>query len=270
MPLSLVNTEAGLPTVDDRFSADIHAINDSDDSTVLIENQLTTSDHIHLGQILTYLAGLEAKTIIWVAPKFRDAHLAAIRWFNEHTDEQFSFFAVRLRVVKIGSSPLAPLFDVLEQPNDWQRRTARSARTAESTADWNALKTAFWASLSQKYPERSDDFGGGMGSNRWIRFGEELVIGYYVAKESVGVYIRGRRGVSAEAIATFLGPHSVQLGEQLGVPMGQGGEWYYYSRFAGDYKNPEDAAKMVEWLGITIPIYISALEKSFPNKGNMP
>ena len=41
------------------FAADIIARNPKDDTKVLIENQLAASDHGHLGQIMTYLAGLE-------------------------------------------------------------------------------------------------------------------------------------------------------------------------------------------------------------------
>ena len=43
----------------DTFSADIIARNTLDDSVVLIENQLEGTDHNHLGQIMTYLAGLD-------------------------------------------------------------------------------------------------------------------------------------------------------------------------------------------------------------------
>ena len=61
--MSLEDTEVKI----DRFSADILARNAQDDSLVLIENQLEWSDHTHLGQILTYLAGLQAQSVIWVA-----------------------------------------------------------------------------------------------------------------------------------------------------------------------------------------------------------
>ncbi len=43
------------------FSADILARNAVDGSNVLIENQLEESDHGHLGQIMTYLAGLSRR-----------------------------------------------------------------------------------------------------------------------------------------------------------------------------------------------------------------
>jgi hypothetical protein len=49
------------------FRADILCRNTIDASWVLIENQLERTDHTHLGQLLTYAAGLEAVTIIWVA-----------------------------------------------------------------------------------------------------------------------------------------------------------------------------------------------------------
>ena len=39
---------------------------------MLIENQLESSDHTHLGQILTYLAGLEAQTVVWIAQHFEE------------------------------------------------------------------------------------------------------------------------------------------------------------------------------------------------------
>ena len=52
-----------------RFSADIVA-RDAD-GLVLIENQIEATDHRHLGQILTYLAGLEeAATVVWIAQEF--------------------------------------------------------------------------------------------------------------------------------------------------------------------------------------------------------
>ncbi len=52
--------------------ADIVARNPEDDSRVLIENQLEHADLHHLGQVLAYLAGLEAKTVVWIAKGFED------------------------------------------------------------------------------------------------------------------------------------------------------------------------------------------------------
>lgn len=102
------------------FSADILA-KDMFGRMVLIENQLESTDHNHLGQILTYLSGLEAEIIIWIATDFREPHLSAINWLNENTNDKFSFFAIRLRVVRINHSIPAPVFDVLARPNQWER-----------------------------------------------------------------------------------------------------------------------------------------------------
>src|SRR5688500_2479785 len=71
IPLELTGSEIRCGS----FSADILARTPGDDSVVLIENQLEGSDHTHLGQIMTYLAGLETHTMVWVAPVFRDEHL---------------------------------------------------------------------------------------------------------------------------------------------------------------------------------------------------
>ena len=121
-----------------------------DDSTVLIENQLEHANLQHLGQVLTYLAGLKADTVVWIAKDFGEGHLSAIRWLNEHTDNPFAFFAVRVRVVKIGDSPLAPVFDVLEQPNDWDRRVREIALSGE-LSERRRFQREFWAHLNNKH-----------------------------------------------------------------------------------------------------------------------
>ena len=79
-----------------------------DGSWVLIENQLEHTDYTHLGQLLTYAAGLHAATIVWVAGRFTDEHRAALDWLNEVTGEKFRFFGVEVELWRIGSSPAAP------------------------------------------------------------------------------------------------------------------------------------------------------------------
>src|ERR1041385_6781542 len=56
------------------YRADIVCKDTSDDSWVLIENQLEVTDHLHLGQILTYAAGLGAVTVVWISQRFTDEH----------------------------------------------------------------------------------------------------------------------------------------------------------------------------------------------------
>ena len=118
IPLELEGQEVAV----EQFSADILARNPRDDSRVLIENQLEQSDHGHIGQIMTYLAGLDVNTVIWIAASFREPHLSAIRWLNDHTIEPFAFFAIKLSIVRIADSPMAPVFEVVVKPNTWERQ----------------------------------------------------------------------------------------------------------------------------------------------------
>ncbi len=113
------------------FRADVLCREVGSDSRVLIENQLERTDHTHLGQLLTYAAGLEAVTVIWTAKSFTDEHRAALDWLNGITDERFRFFGLEIELWRIGDSVPAPKFNVVSQPNDWSREVSRAAADGE-------------------------------------------------------------------------------------------------------------------------------------------
>jgi len=136
-----LETEAQEINVGD-FSADLVCRNTADNSRVLIENQLTRTDHTHLGQILTYAAGLEVGTIIWIAQRFRDGHRAALDWLNRITTENFRFFGVEIELWQIGDSLPAPKFNIVSKPNDWSRAMKESDDTQPQ---WKK----FWTQLRE-------------------------------------------------------------------------------------------------------------------------
>jgi hypothetical protein len=103
------------------FRADILCKDVDTDAWVLIENQLERTDHTHLGQLLTYSAGLQAAVVVWIAAKFTGEHRAALDHLNEITDERYRFFGVEVELWQIGDSPPAPRFNLVSKPNDWSR-----------------------------------------------------------------------------------------------------------------------------------------------------
>ncbi len=137
-----------------RFSADILCRDTAtaDGDWVVIENQLETTDHSHLGQIITYAAGLEAKTCIWVAAKFHEEHRAAIDWLNEITGDGHQFFALEIELWRIGDSLSAPKFNIVAQPNDWKRDVGRAAKNAQSAnlSKTKKLQLEFWTALHER------------------------------------------------------------------------------------------------------------------------
>lgn len=125
------------------FSLDLLGRDETTGEVVIVENQLEVSDHTHLGQILTYAAGTDPTTIVWVAAAFRPEHRAAIDWLNTRTDENTRFFGVELGVVRIGESAPAPSFRLVAQPNDWEKTVRAATAQAEATGR-QLLYTAFW------------------------------------------------------------------------------------------------------------------------------
>src|SRR5437870_857002 len=54
------------------FRLDIIGRDLTNDNVLIVENQLTPTDHGHLGQLVTYAANTDAATVVWMALSFRE------------------------------------------------------------------------------------------------------------------------------------------------------------------------------------------------------
>jgi hypothetical protein len=113
------------------FSVDIEARELGRDRVVVIENQLETTDHSHLGQLITYAAGLEAGVVVWVCREFRDEHRVALDWLNRGSGGASQFFGVVLEVLRIGESAPAANLRLVASPVDWTPQLPQPASDGE-------------------------------------------------------------------------------------------------------------------------------------------
>ena len=105
-----------------RYKCDLLCLDTVGNSYVVIENQLEEFDHDHL-KALVYAAGLNARTVIWIAKDFTNEHRKTLDWLNENTHDCIQFFGVKLEVIKIDDSLYAPKLNIIVKPNNWMPTT---------------------------------------------------------------------------------------------------------------------------------------------------
>ena len=182
------------------FRADILCRNTDDDSLVLVENQVERTDHTHLGQLMTYAAGLETASIVWIAKAFTDEHRAALDWLNEITGENFNFFGLEIELWKIGDSAIAPKFNVVSKPNNWTKgksAASGSINRGDLTAT-QELQLEYWKSFADFLSEQKTDLRINKARpSNWMSFGtarsRAVFHGYIYVKEKkiyVELYLR--------------------------------------------------------------------------------
>ena len=143
--IELVETEASVG----RFNVDLLAKEEGSDRMVVIENQLETTDHDHLGKLITYAAGFDAQIVIWIVKEVRDEHKQAVDWLNEHTDEWVNLFIIKMELWQIEDSPLAPKFHVVSQPNDWVKALKSSRNVGNRETKLTLLQLEFWTRFNE-------------------------------------------------------------------------------------------------------------------------
>jgi len=140
------------------FALDLVGRDMTNNCVLIVENQLSATDHSHLGQLLTYVAGTDARTVVWLAPAFREEHRQALDYLNELGGEDARFFGVEIGVVRIGNSEPAPLFKLRAQPNDWHAQVAAAAKTTSKQAGKAPLYEAFWTRFLERVRTEHPDW----------------------------------------------------------------------------------------------------------------
>lgn len=165
--LELEGTEVGVGP----FSADVRCRDTANGTWVVIENQIRRTDHSHLGQILTYAAGLDAKTIVWIAAKFTDEHRATLDWLNENSADEVAFFGLEIELWRIGGSDPAPKFNIVCEPNDWSRSVRDTAAGGlEGGSKLAQLRFEFWSAFKAWLDERGAFRGRKPNTSNWMDF----------------------------------------------------------------------------------------------------
>lgn len=138
------------------YRCDIVATDETSGLKVIIENQLESTNHDHLGKIITYASGLDAKVIVWIVREAKEEHRAAIEWLNNYTSSEIDFFLIEIHAYKIGDSNPAPKFEVVEKPNDFIKRSKN-----KDDGELNASQTErliFWTQFNEKILSKGKPF----------------------------------------------------------------------------------------------------------------
>lgn len=124
--MKLLNDVLGLTLTDitkeayvGSYRCDIFTKNESSGIKVIIENQLESSNHDHLGKIITYASRLDAEVIVWIVKQAKEEHRSAIEWLNNNTNSNVNYFLIELHAYSIENSISAPFFEVIEKPNEF-------------------------------------------------------------------------------------------------------------------------------------------------------
>ncbi|MCL2401461.1 MAG: DUF4268 domain-containing protein [Oscillospiraceae bacterium] len=202
------------------FSVDLFAVEEGTGRKIVIENQLTDTDHDHLGKIITYAAGKSADVVIWIVKKARDEHRQAVEWLNQRTDEDVGFFLIEIELWKIGDSLPAPRFSVVEKPNDW----AKTMKAVEGLSDTKKLQLEFWqsfvgyafnkaefsAKFSRRKPQAQHWYDLSIGSSKYYI---SMTVNTQKKRLGVEIYVSDDKELFAkfvsqkEEIERFLGMH---------------------------------------------------------------
>ena len=148
LDLTLTEREGSVGTL----SVDIVA--ESELGVVVIENQLGKTDHGHLGQLLTYAAGREARFLVWVAPTFKDEHQEALVWLNRWMPEDLEVYGVEVRLLRIDDSRPAPVFRAVVAPDTQSRQSGSLDGPERMSSDEAGRRERFFQQLVNEARER--------------------------------------------------------------------------------------------------------------------
>lgn len=161
--IELLNETVGLTLTDidkevyvGTYRCDLVAVDETTGIKVIIENQLDATNHDHLGKIITYASGLDAKVVIWIVKEAREEHKSAIEWLNNNLVSDISFFLLEIHAFRIGDSLPAPMFEIIEKPNDFVK--SRKSKIKPELNKSEAERFNFWTEFKRVVSENGKPF----------------------------------------------------------------------------------------------------------------
>ena len=139
------------------YRCDILCKDELTGKTVLIENQLEPTNHDHLGKIITYASGLDASVVVWIVSSAKEEHASAIEWLNKHTTSDVDFFLIEVHAYTIGDSVPAPMFKIIEQPNDFAKSVKALSKNGELN-DSQTNRLEFWTQFNEVLESKGKPF----------------------------------------------------------------------------------------------------------------
>ena len=111
------------------YSLDILAHDSASNRMVVIENQFQSTNHEHLGKLLSYASGYDASVVVWVVKSFNEEHRQALDWLNQRTGDDTQFFGVVVELLKIDDSRPAVNLKLASFPNEWRKEAIGASMT---------------------------------------------------------------------------------------------------------------------------------------------
>lgn len=155
--LGLTLTEISKEVFVGSYRCDLVAKDEMTGIRVIIENQLEASNHDHLGKIITYASGLDAKVVVWIVKEAREEHRSAVEWLNNNLVKDVSFFLLEIQAYRIGDSFPAPKFEIIEKPNDFIQ-SIKSMSADGEMSQTQSERLNFWSKFNEKVTEHGKPF----------------------------------------------------------------------------------------------------------------
>lgn len=206
------------------FRLDLIGKDANSNKIVAVENQLEPTDHPHLGQLITYSAGVDAGFVVWVAKELRDEHKKALKWLNKNCFSDILFFGVEVHAISIDDSNPAVDFRVVVKPNDWEGNIKSSTTTSER----EIFYFNFFSKLVDSYSEKNPEFRKPkVGPKQWLGFNagrSGLSFNWALSRRrnrfSVELYIDTGNGTENKRIFDELKSHKAEIDLEI-----EGVEW---------------------------------------------
>jgi hypothetical protein len=207
------------------FSCDLVARDLGGNRVVVIENQLSETDHDHLGKLITYASGLDAGVVVWIAPEIRDEHRQALDWLNQHTEQKLDFFGVLVEVLRIDDSRPAFSLRPVAFPNQWRKDNVPTTGVGKPSVRGEAYRTFFqelidtlraehrFTNARVGQPQNWYSFASGVSS---VTYGVSFAQGGEVRAE---VYIDTEDGEENKAMFDALAKDKEAIESQFGEPL---------------------------------------------------